>query len=153
MGFREGPARSWRAGPAAGRRPVTFPVRAPRVNAHFRFSANVCAIRGNFTNVQSCGGIFPSMPQESTPLPRFVQVEPVGQCNLACRMCPVVLREDAPARGPAFMSFDAFTRILEQFPALDELHLQGMGEPFLHPRITDMIAHATGRGIKVSTNT
>jgi len=25
-------------------------------------------------------------------LPDFVQIEPVGQCNLACRMCPVAYR-------------------------------------------------------------
>jgi hypothetical protein len=40
-------------------------------------------------------------------LPDFVQIEPVGQCNLACRMCPVTYR-DAGAKPPAFMSFDAF---------------------------------------------
>jgi radical SAM protein with 4Fe4S-binding SPASM domain len=83
-------------------------------------------------------------------LPQFVQIEPVGQCNLACRMCPVVLREEKP---PAFMPYDAFCRLLDQFPAVRELHLQGLGEPLLHPRFFDMVRYAAQRGIEVSTNT
>ena len=55
-------------------------------------------------------------------LPRFVQIEPVGQCNLACKMCPVMFREEKP---PAFMSYDTFCRLIDQFPGVTELHLQG----------------------------
>jgi MoaA/NifB/PqqE/SkfB family radical SAM enzyme len=25
----------------------------------------------------------------NAPLPKFLQIEPVGQCNLRCRMCPI----------------------------------------------------------------
>jgi MoaA/NifB/PqqE/SkfB family radical SAM enzyme len=82
-------------------------------------------------------------------LPDFVQIEPVGQCNLACKMCPVVFREEKP---PAFMSFQVFCSLLEQFPAMRQLHLQGLGEPLLHPRFFDMVRHAARRGIEVSTN-
>ena len=82
-------------------------------------------------------------------LPDFVQIEPVGQCNLACKMCPVVLREEKP---PAFMGFEVFCSLLEQFPAMKQLHLQGLGEPLLHPRFFDMVRHAARRGIEVSTN-
>jgi len=89
-----------------------------------------------------------------TPLPRFVQIEPVGQCNLACRMCPVVMRGDGgPGKRPAFMAYEVFCRLLDQFPDVSELHLQGLGEPMLHPRFFDMVAYAAGRGIEVSTNT
>jgi MoaA/NifB/PqqE/SkfB family radical SAM enzyme len=35
---------------------------------------------------------------------------------------------------------------------LTELHLQGLGEPMMHPRFFDMIEHATSRGIRVTTN-
>lgn len=86
-------------------------------------------------------------------LPSFLQVEPVGQCNLQCRMCPVMLREDGPADGrPAFMSFENFIAVLEQFPDLKELHLQGMGEPMMHPQFFEMVTHAVGRGVTVTTN-
>jgi radical SAM protein with 4Fe4S-binding SPASM domain len=87
-------------------------------------------------------------------LPTFVQIEPVGQCNLKCRMCPVMLRSDAPSTGaPAFMDFDQFVRVLDEFPALKELHLQGLGEPMMHPRFFEMVAYAAGKGITVTTNT
>ena len=87
-------------------------------------------------------------------LPRFVQIEPVGQCNLSCRMCPVVFRDEGgPGRPPAFMQFEAFCTLVDAFPDLQELQLQGMGEPFLHPRLIDMIRYAAARGISVSTNT
>ena len=88
------------------------------------------------------------------PLPGFVQIEPVGQCNLACRMCPVVLRGDGgPGKPPAFMPFETFCSLIDQFAGVRELHLQGLGEPMLHPRFFDMVAYAAARGIEVSTNT
>src|SRR3954462_6469828 len=87
-------------------------------------------------------------------LPKFLQVEPVGQCNLRCQMCAIQFRTEGPPFGPpAFRAFDVFTKLIDQFPGLEELQLQGLGEPMMHPRFFDMIEHAVGRGIKVSTNT
>lgn len=89
-----------------------------------------------------------------TALPRFVQIEPVGECNLRCRMCPIQYRQDGRPHGPAaFLDFDLFERLLDQFGEIDELHLQGLGEPLMHPRFFDMVAAAKARGIRVSTNT
>ncbi|WP_447984750.1 radical SAM protein [Nitrospira sp. Nam74] len=88
------------------------------------------------------------------PLPTFLQIEPVGQCNLQCRMCPVMFREDSPGTGrPAFMHFEHFIAVIEQFPRLKELHLQGMGEPMMHPQLFEMVAYAFHKGITVTTNT
>ncbi|HZT09187.1 MAG TPA: radical SAM protein [Chloroflexota bacterium] len=87
------------------------------------------------------------------PLPTFVQLEPVGQCNLRCAMCPIQFREDGPPYGPpAFMEWRIFEAILDQLPGLEELHLQGLGEPMMHPRFFDMVRFATARGVRVSTN-
>ncbi len=83
------------------------------------------------------------------PLPRFAQIEPIGRCNLACRMCTVNDRGDAVAE----MSLQQFERLLDQMPHLQELHLQGLGEPMLHPRFFDMVALAARRRIRVSANT
>ncbi len=86
-------------------------------------------------------------------LPTFVQIEPVGQCNLRCQMCSIQFRQDGPPYGPlAFMDFDAFTRLVDQFGPLQELHLQGLGEPMMHPRFFDMVAYAAAKGVRVSTN-
>ena len=84
----------------------------------------------------------------------FAQIEPVGQCNLRCRMCPIQYRQDGPPHGPlAFMEFETFRRLIDQLPELRVLHLQGMGEPLMHPRFFDMVRYATVRGARVTTNT
>ena len=86
-------------------------------------------------------------------LPKYLQIEPVGQCNLRCQMCPIQFRKDGPPYGPpAFMAFDTFTRLIDQLPTLEELHLQGLGEPMMHPRFFDMVAYAARKGIQVTTN-
>jgi radical SAM protein with 4Fe4S-binding SPASM domain len=82
-------------------------------------------------------------------LPRFIQIEPVGHCNLRCRMCPVRYRDVSNA----LMAWDAYTGIVDALPELSELHLQGLGEPLLHPRFFDMVEYAVARGVKVSVNT
>lgn len=90
----------------------------------------------------------------SAPPIRFAQIEPVGECNLRCRMCPIQFRRDGPPWGPrAFMPLDTFRRLLDGMPGLESLHLQGMGEPLLHPRFFEMVREAAGRGIRVSTST
>src|SRR5438445_4786065 len=87
-------------------------------------------------------------------LPRFLQIEPVGQCNLRCQMCPIQFRRDGPPYGPpAFMDFETFTRIVDEFPGLKELQLQGLGEPMMHPRFFEMVEYGVNKGAKVSTNT
>jgi len=86
-------------------------------------------------------------------LPKFLQIEPVGQCNLRCQMCPIQFREDGPPHGPpAFIDFETYRTLIDQFPNLTELQLQGLGEPMMHPRFFDMVAYASGKGIKVGTN-
>jgi MoaA/NifB/PqqE/SkfB family radical SAM enzyme len=90
----------------------------------------------------------------SVALPRFVQIEPVGQCNLRCRMCPIAFRpESAPGHPPATMDIEVYKRLIDEFGDIEELQLQGMGEPMMHPRFFEMVAYAAQRGIRVSTNT
>jgi radical SAM protein with 4Fe4S-binding SPASM domain len=94
------------------------------------------------------------LPRHDVALPRHVQIEPVGQCNLRCAMCPIELRpESEPGRPPAHMPPAVFRRLVEAFGTVEELHLQGLGEPLLHPQFFELVAHAARRGIRVSTNT
>jgi MoaA/NifB/PqqE/SkfB family radical SAM enzyme len=51
------------------------------------------------------------------------------------------------------MSYETYCRLLDGFDTVEELHLQGLGEPLLHPRFFDMVRYAAARGIAVSTNT
>ncbi len=69
-------------------------------------------------------------------------------------MCPIQFRRDGPPFGPpAFMKFELFARLIDQFPNLRELQLQGLGEPLMHPQFFDMVHYASSRGITVSVNT
>lgn len=68
-------------------------------------------------------------------LPRSVQIEPVAMQAL---------------RSPALMSLAAFGRVLDQFPRLGSLTLDGRGEPLSHPRIFDMVRYAAARGAAVT---
>ncbi|QBD78326.1 radical SAM protein [Ktedonosporobacter rubrisoli] len=87
------------------------------------------------------------------PLPTYIQIEPVGQCNLRCQMCSLQFRQDGPPYGPpAFMHIETFRQIIDQFTDLHELHLQGLGEPMMHPRFFEMVEYAASKGIRVTTN-
>jgi radical SAM protein with 4Fe4S-binding SPASM domain len=91
---------------------------------------------------------------EKVPTPSYVQIEPVGQCNLSCKMCPINFRDDKPLHGKQkFMHFELFTSLIDQFDNLSSLHLQGLGEPMLHPRFFDMVGYAVQKGVRVTTNT
>src|SRR5437763_229644 len=66
-------------------------------------------------------------------MPTFLQVEPVGQCNLRCQMCPIQFRKDGPPYGPpAFMKWETFTALVDGFPDLVRLaHSLGIGSVFV----------------------
>jgi radical SAM protein with 4Fe4S-binding SPASM domain len=68
-------------------------------------------------------------------------------------MCSIQFRQDGPPYGAlAFMEFEKFTSLIEQFVDVRELHMQGLGEPMMHPRFFDMVSYAVSKGIRVSTN-
>ena len=50
------------------------------------------------------------------------------------------------------MPFETFASLVDQFPAMTELQIQGLGEPMMHPRFFDMIEYAVARDVQVSTN-
>ncbi len=49
--------------------------------------------------------------------------------------------------------FSDFVKIVEQFPYLKRIHLQGIGEPLLCRDLLQMVHDCTGRGIAVGTTT
>jgi radical SAM protein with 4Fe4S-binding SPASM domain len=85
-------------------------------------------------------------------LPREIQLEVTGACNLACTMCLVSYRPKLGKRQGA-LDYERFRRIVDELPALERLTLQGLGEPLLAPRLVDMVAYAAARGIAVGFNT
>ena len=77
--------------------------------------------------------------------PFRLYVEPTTRCNLECRMCYQVTLQ----RPKLDLSFNDFLRILHHFPYLQDLQLQGIGEPLLNPDIFRMIAYAKSKRIRV----
>ena len=86
------------------------------------------------------------------PLPREIQVEVTGACNLACRMCLVRYRPKL-GRAQGAMCFHTFKAIVDDLPELRKVTLQGLGEPLLAPHIYRMIEYAAARGIAMGFNT
>lgn len=90
---------------------------------------------------------------EERPFEAF-QIEVTSRCTLRCVMCPRVALADLPDRWAALdLSWETFRRIARAFGQTKFTHLQGWGEPLLHPRLFDMIAVAKGAGCRVGFTT
>lgn len=86
-------------------------------------------------------------------LPHILMIEPTNECNLRCPLCPTGAGTLKRPKGQ--MSFELYQRILADLDgSLCRVMLYNYGEPFLHPRILDMIARARQAEIhtRVSTN-
>lgn len=86
-----------------------------------------------------------------TAPPAHLQVEPSAECNLRCGMCANRIRGDRPADGRPWMTPGSFGRLLDELPGVADVHLQGLGEPFLNPALLQMAREASGRGLVVSS--
>jgi radical SAM protein with 4Fe4S-binding SPASM domain len=89
----------------------------------------------------------------TTPaLPKELQVEVTGACNLACKMCLVRYRPKLGRREGA-MCFHVFKSIVDDLPGLEKLTMQGLGEPLLAPDFDEMVEYACARVARVGFNT
>lgn len=86
------------------------------------------------------------------PLPRTLQIEVTGACNLRCRMCLVRYRPPL-GRLEGSIPLATFREVVATLPDLDEVTLQGLGEPLLAPDLPLMIAELRERGVRVGFNT
>ena len=77
---------------------------------------------------------------------RMIHIEPIAACNLRCEFCQVPGWERAKTTRP--MTLSLFTAILDQFPGLRRIKLQGMGEPLLNKELTACIRLAHSRQIQ-----
>jgi sulfatase maturation enzyme AslB (radical SAM superfamily) len=67
-------------------------------------------------------------------LPSILDVEPINQCNFRCPHCQVTHWNKAKTR----LDVDGLTKLLDQFPKLLRVKLQGMGEPLLNKELLPM---------------
>lgn len=82
--------------------------------------------------------------------PICVYLEVTNRCNLLCETCPRTFEDLEP---PADMSWDLFTRIVDQVPNLARAVLHGVGEPMLVRELPRMIRYLKDRGVYVLFNT
>jgi len=81
----------------------------------------------------------------------WIQVEVTSACNAACIYCPrTFYRESWEDRH---LPLDVFRRLVPAFAKTRHVHLQGWGEPFLHPDFFEMVAIAKAAGCRVGTTT
>ena len=85
--------------------------------------------------------------------PDRMYLESTNICNLQCVMCPNVLGQISRAKG--LLDYQLFTQIIDEMaPHVQATTLHIWGEPLLHPRIYDMMAYCSKRGLhaEISTN-
>ena len=87
---------------------------------------------------------------EAEKPPVCLYLEVTNRCNLLCETCPRTFEELEP---PADMSWELFTRIVDQVPDVARVVLHGVGEPMLVKALPRMIRYLKDRGIHVLFNT
>ena len=85
-------------------------------------------------------------------LPRELQVEVTGACNLRCAMCLVRYREPLD-RHTASLGFERFKALVDAMPELETVTLQGLGEPLMAPDLFRMLEYGAARGLRMGFNT
>lgn len=84
-------------------------------------------------------------------MPTHLHIEPTNACNLGCALCPVT---EGLQRDTGRIHMDTFKQIIDEIGEyLFLIMLDCWGEPFLHPRIFDMIVYARRHGIQVRSCT
>lgn len=82
--------------------------------------------------------------------PVCLYLEVTNRCNLLCETCPRTFETLEP---PADMSWELFTKIVDQVPNVARVVLHGVGEPMLVKQLPQMIRYLKDRGTYVLFNT
>jgi MoaA/NifB/PqqE/SkfB family radical SAM enzyme len=86
----------------------------------------------------------------ATAPPVCLYLEVTNRCNLLCETCPRTFEELEP---PADLSWELFTKIVDQVPDIQRVVLHGVGEPMLHKDLFKMVRYLKDRGTYVLFNT
>lgn len=91
------------------------------------------------------------LPGHAGRLPLSLQIEPTNHCNINCICCS----RDSMSRERGFMDMGLFRKIIDDSAdcGIRRIHLYLHGEPFMHPRLEEMIRYAKGRGLGITIAT
>jgi radical SAM protein with 4Fe4S-binding SPASM domain len=81
--------------------------------------------------------------------PRELYIEVTNRCNSLCVTCPLTF---SPQEAEHYLGFDEFTNLVDQFPGLRRVVLQGIGEPLMNRQLAPMIRYLKDRGVYVIFN-
>jgi MoaA/NifB/PqqE/SkfB family radical SAM enzyme len=95
-------------------------------------------------------GIGDTLEPVATSDPVCLYLETTNRCNLLCTTCP---RTYADLEPEADMSWELFTRIVDQVPNIARVVLHGVGEPMLVKELPRMVRYLKERGAYVLFNT
>ncbi|MBD2744867.1 radical SAM protein [Coleofasciculus sp. FACHB-1120] len=76
-------------------------------------------------------------------LPVSIDIEPNNSCNFKCSHCQVTHW----SKEIVYLDDESFNRIVDQFPNLGHVKLQGMGEPLLNKQFISMLKSGERRGL------
>ncbi|GAB4412609.1 MAG: radical SAM protein [Thermodesulfovibrionales bacterium] len=79
------------------------------------------------------------------------QIEPTSRCQLRCVMCPRTAFLDEWESGD--MPLSVYKKMSTHFHLAEDIHLQGWGEPLLHPHLFEMVRIAKADECRVSLTT
>jgi MoaA/NifB/PqqE/SkfB family radical SAM enzyme len=74
----------------------------------------------------------------------LIQIEPTSKCNFHCGFC------SGRAMDQSNLTLAKFKEVVNKFPSVSHIELQGEGEPLLHPKLFEMIHYANNKSIKIS---
>jgi MoaA/NifB/PqqE/SkfB family radical SAM enzyme len=81
----------------------------------------------------------------------WIQVEVTTACNAACIYCPRTVYRNA--WKDRHLPLETFKKLRPAMRNTHHLHLQGWGEPLLHPDFFEMVAMGKAAGCQVGTTT
>lgn len=113
-----------------------------------RRAANLLQLSTSYRRAKRSGQ--PQMPPKV--MPTSLSIEPTTSCNLRCPECPSGLRSFTRPTG--MLNVDHACRWIDELaPWLTYVNLYFQGEPLLHPKLDQLMAHCHRQGIYSSTST
>jgi MoaA/NifB/PqqE/SkfB family radical SAM enzyme len=79
-------------------------------------------------------------------------IEICGSCNYKCVFCPHSIGDGREKQFKRLMNYQMFINILDQLKdsEVEEIYLEGSGEPTMNKKLPDFVKAGTDRGFKMS---
>lgn len=93
---------------------------------------------------------FLSKNEFSTAMPDYLQIETTSRCNAECIMCSHYFSEN---KGADYLENSTLDNMIDAISLSRTISLNGMGEPFVSPVVSEQIDLYSSFGNKIVTNT